>query len=430
MQRLIVLLGYIVITLCMSFSANAIQYSGANITIAGADYTNISGIWDGITRGWEIEDDKILTWWDQQWVEYEVVLTKGNWLIGLNVINHSNPGDAGLGSDPTWYPQFEISNSYTHDVVKVPASDTEVNHGFFIFEVPLDGRYTFRFTWLNDQTWGTLPDGRPILDANIKIISVFFDQIASSSMLQNPENGHTYQRIDNEMTWHGAKAYCECFKGHLVTISSESENQFVCDILSSSWIGATDEATEGLWEWVTGEPWVFSSWSPGEPNNCCPPWICGGSECTPEHYLTYWGDPYEDEWNDVPNGFRPFICEWDEPLVLNVNIDIKPGSYPNCFNKNEHGVIPVAIFGGPDFDVRNILVDQMTLQGVSVKIAGKSNKYLSHYEYVNEDTYLDLIVQFEDNNAWVDSGSDFAVLTGVLEDGTNFEGSDTICIVP
>jgi hypothetical protein len=55
---------------------------------------------------------------------------------------------------------------------------------------------------------------------------------------------------------------------------------------------------------------------------------------------------------------------------------------------------------------------------------------ISHYEYVNDDDYLDLVVQFEDSDGWVDSGSGSATLTGEFYNGTPIEGSDTICVVP
>ena len=41
--------------------------------------------------------------------------------------------------------------------------------------------------------------------------------------------------------------------------------------------------------------------------------------------------------------------------VLQVAIDIKPGSDPNCFNNNGNGVIPVAILGSASFDVAESL---------------------------------------------------------------------------
>jgi probable HAF family extracellular repeat protein len=118
------------------------------------------------------------------------------------------------------------------------------------------------------------------------------------------------------------------------------------------------------------------------------------------------------------------------PTVKEVTIDIKPGSDPNCFNQNEHGVIPVAIFGAADFDVNNIKVDTLSLQGLGVRMAGKSNKYLAHYQYENDDDYLDLVVQFEDSDGWTSPGDEYAQLTGELFSGALIEGRDTICIVP
>ena len=40
--------------------------------------------------------------------------------------------------------------------------------------------------------------------------------------------------------------------------------------------------------------------------------------------------------------------------VLPVRIDIKPGSDPNCFNNNGHGVIPVAILTTDTFDAASV----------------------------------------------------------------------------
>lgn len=67
---------------------------------------------------------------------------------------------------------------------------------------------------------------------------------------------------------------------------------------------------------------------------------------------------------------------------------------------------------------------------LAVRIQGKSDRYQSHYEYVNEDEFIDLVCQFEDSDNWVTPGSDYATVTGNLLDGTNIEGQDTICIVP
>ena len=58
--------------------------------------------------------------------------------------------------------------------------------------------------------------------------------------------------------------------GHLVTITSTEEMDAIFNEVSSSsifyFIGLSDEAQEGTWVWVTGEPYDYSNWSKNEPN--------------------------------------------------------------------------------------------------------------------------------------------------------------------
>lgn len=75
--------------------------------------------------------------------------------------------------------------------------------------------------------------------------------------------GHTYRLFDEPMTWHEAKSYCESIGGYLATITSAEEQNAVTRLVRNGtkgtyWLGATDEATEGEWQWVTGEPWKFN----------------------------------------------------------------------------------------------------------------------------------------------------------------------------
>lgn len=116
-------------------------------------------------------------------------------------------------------------------------------------------------------------------------------------------------------------------------------------------------------------------------------------------------------------------------LVKAVNIDIKPGSDPNCFNINGNGVVPVAILGDEDFDVTQIDPTTLLFGGLQVRVRGNRGPSCS-FEYSNGDAYLDLVCHFDDDaGSWV-PGDDEATLTGNLSDGQPFEGSDSICIVP
>jgi len=91
-------------------------------------------------------------------------------------------------------------------------------------------------------------------------------------------NGHTYQLfITNDYNWTQINAFCEYKGGHLVTVTSEAEKQAIYNETSSYY--SVIETVEwsslamglykenGNWKWVTGEPYSYSSWQPGEPTN-------------------------------------------------------------------------------------------------------------------------------------------------------------------
>jgi hypothetical protein len=115
---------------------------------------------------------------------------------------------------------------------------------------------------------------------------------------QQNYNGHSYYRSTGSAFWLTAKAACENMGGHLVTVTSAAENSFIFNLWPSGWIGLTDEVTEGQWRWVTGEPYSYSSWNPGEPNNA-------GNE----DYVQFVGS---GRWNDLPNNQSlPYVLEFE-----------------------------------------------------------------------------------------------------------------------
>lgn len=115
--------------------------------------------------------------------------------------------------------------------------------------------------------------------------------------------GHSYQLIETKMSWNDAKAYCESLGGHLATITSQEENDFIyknfIEIYGGAMIGLSDADEEGEWKWVTGEVFSYSNWDSGEPNN-------EGNE----DYVLMRDD---GTWNDghLDREKWMFICEWD-----------------------------------------------------------------------------------------------------------------------
>ena len=119
------------------------------------------------------------------------------------------------------------------------------------------------------------------------------------------------------------------------------------------------------------------------------------------------------------------------PNTIDVSIDIKPGSNPNCFNINGNGVIPVAILGSNILNTSLIKTDDtLSFNGLSVRVRGKKGP-LCNYGNSNGDAYLDLICHFEDDTSqWIEGNNTTATLLGELTDGTLIEGTDSICVTP
>jgi len=142
--------------------------------------------------------------------------------------------------------------------------------------------------------------------------------------VQNPSNGHFYERIISVgISWSAAKATAESMShmghaGHLVTLTSAAENSWVYTNLPTSlnrfWLGGFQdknsptylEPSKG-WTWVTGERWVFTAWFPGEPNNF------GGIE----DFLAF--DHNQPAWNDILDNWTisgGFIVEYEDAPVI------------------------------------------------------------------------------------------------------------------
>ena len=130
-------------------------------------------------------------------------------------------------------------------------------------------------------------------------------------------NGHYYEFFSNKLKWHDAKIFCENLGGHLVTITSKAENDFLLNNVKAGdfAIGLTDEVNEGKWQWVTGEEYNYSNWSSGEPNNQ------GNEDYALMKSNGKWNDGHleRENWS--------FVCEWDGATA--VDIDSNP-NYGLC----------------------------------------------------------------------------------------------------
>ncbi|MFM7439738.1 MAG: lectin-like protein, partial [Snowella sp.] len=82
-------------------------------------------------------------------------------------------------------------------------------------------------------------------------------------------NNHSVYYLTDSLSWLDAQAQAQALGGNLVTINDATENQFLTNAFGGNlfWIGYTDQAEEGLWQWISGETSSYTNWSGGEPNN-------------------------------------------------------------------------------------------------------------------------------------------------------------------
>jgi len=111
---------------------------------------------------------------------------------------------------------------------------------------------------------------------------------------------------------------------------------------------------------------------------------------------------------------------------ISVDIDIKPGSFPNSINLKSKGVIPVAILTTDAFDA--LSVDAAT---VAFGPDGASPAHEDvHIEDVDYDGDLDMVLHFKTQETGIAAGDTEATLTGQTLDGVPIVGSDSVRTVP
>ena len=145
-------------------------------------------------------------------------------------------------------------------------------------------------------------------------------------------NGHYYDVIDSgyNIPWPTAESQAAAMSfaglpGHLATVTSQQENDFIAntfgDLIRGTWLGGFQPPGSpepaGGWQWITGEPFVYTNWEPGEPNNS------GGNEDAMDFATASIRAP--GVWNDL-NGESPpatfvhgYVVEFErvpEPATL------------------------------------------------------------------------------------------------------------------
>lgn len=176
------------------------------------------------------------------------------------------------------------------------------------------------------------------------LVTSLFATLAYAAPTYYSATDHYYEAIPllhplgDGYTWDEASAMAESsthlgVQGHLATITSAEENEFVADLCdaiglnSGYWLGGYQPENslepEGDWRWVTGEPWGYTNWKAGEPNDA-------GTFGVEDHlgFVGASGHALLGQWNDVYRGLNPdrfwssYVVEYPvpEPATLSLLI--------------------------------------------------------------------------------------------------------------
>lgn len=149
-------------------------------------------------------------------------------------------------------------------------------------------------------------------------------EFTPSEPLETKSHKSRYEVVKDDVSWTDANRECLEKGGHLVTITSKKEMDKVSKLaqkagLKFCWIGGYTEVDDNdnvYGTWITGEPFSYQKWYPGEPSR-------NDMDGTPESYLMMWYLKNKWTWNDQRNdvlssgldyfkGNLGYICEYED----------------------------------------------------------------------------------------------------------------------